>query len=734
MTHDEFEFMEEPVAHHSDVDKADVWTILSVEDNPAYQQSLNFALSDLRYRGKKLQVLNANSRTSAATMISQHPEICIILLDVVMEEDDSGLRLVNTIREVLGNKMVRIVLLTGQPGMAPRQNIMEDYDIDDYWVKSKLNKENLQTIVYSNIRTWLHLRMLDEAQRGLQLIIEASQQLDQCRELPVFSDHVLATLGGLIGAAEGGIICARQSEQDEYTTGKILAASGKFSKLKKQQLDAIEPELHAQFEQLWQAKQHIFEDNRSLLYFPSTEFTGEAYLCMVCSEKPLTDQQIYMLQIFSENVQSNFKNIALFNRLSELAYMDPLLGVFNRNRLQRELNVLSSRHWYASELIVCSLEDFPSLYLTFGRDFINRCVSAVYTMLSDNLPGLMISARIGQDRLALLTNNTISIELPEQLSFQAVPVDGIDHRLPLRFGVVRLSSVSINNGEAAIHAAEHALELARKLNQTTYYFDSEVEQHAAQRVTQLTKLRQAIANRDFHIALQPKIEFATNKLAGFEALARWTDSEGKMNPPDQFIGLAEQAGIIELLDIQIVELAFAAIIRLQQEGINVPVAINVSIRDLASKHYVEQLKQFPQKFDVSPTFIELEITETEAMKHYDQFIKVLSELKNLGYRVAIDDFGTGYSSLAHITELPAEVLKIDGSFVRNIGKTNSANHVIEMIMRLGNRFNFEVVAEGVETEEQKQLLREMGCHIGQGYLFARPMPLDDVIKWSKTNT
>jgi EAL domain-containing protein (putative c-di-GMP-specific phosphodiesterase class I) len=170
---------------------------------------------------------------------------------------------------------------------------------------------------------------------------------------------------------------------------------------------------------------------------------------------------------------------------------------------------------------------------------------------------------------------------------------------------------------------------------------------------------------------------------------------------------------------------------LNKADINVTIAINVSVQDLENKKYLASLLQQFEATGISKHQIELEITESKAMLQYQALHKLLSELIDEGFSIAIDDFGTGYSSLSHITELPAQTLKIDRSFVSNLVESQKARHIVVMILRLSKRFGFKVVAEGIETDAQRLMLIKYGCHIGQGYLFAKPMALEDAIAWVK---
>ena len=225
-----FTFSPEPEPDDSNTQSGE-WLVLSVEDDLGYQQSLKLGLSGLKVRGKPLKFLTANSAAQASTILAETDDIAVILLDVVMEQDNAGLFLVNTIRTVLGNSRVRIILLTGQPGMAPRQDTFKEYDIDEYWNKVELTEEKLRGIVSSNIKTWSNLNELYVAKRGLQMIVDASRALTSKQDVGEFTYTVLNEVSRVIGIPEtGGVVCAYRPTMASMEQCEVVASSGDFSR------------------------------------------------------------------------------------------------------------------------------------------------------------------------------------------------------------------------------------------------------------------------------------------------------------------------------------------------------------------------------------------------------------------------------------------------------------------------------------------------------------------------
>lgn len=710
------------------------WKVLSVEDDAGYQLALQFAIRSLQVQGRSIQLLTTQSARDAATVIAENPDISLILLDVVMENDDAGLRLIGTIREVLGNATVRIILLTGQPGLAPREGVMKRYDIDDYWCKSELTDEHLATIITSNLRTWEHINQLKRARQGLQMVIDASQTISSKRDFSSFVHSVLEEIGRIIGVDEGGIICTPRSPDTPINDAIIIAASGSFRALTGQPVSAIEPaELLDTFQQVAYKRQHLFLDGYSLFYFSSSDIDKREYLTLVKVQRPLAPAEINLLQVFSEHVSSAFANVALYNRLTELAYSDPLLGIHNRNWLLRELDNLTTHDRQSTRLAVLDIDDFTAIGITFGETFCNQLIIRLHEQLRAALTENTLIARIDRDALAILVGDDKPLDnlFFEHFLNQPLQIADGEHSISATVAVVDLQSLADLQAEQILRLAESMIETARHKKQHYTFYDTRLEHEIANRYSLLSELRSAVTQKKLYVELQPKVRLADGKLVGFEALARWQKASGQMIPPSQFIPLAETSGLIVKLDQLILQQTCQAIHTLQAAGINVPVAFNVSSFELLRPDYFSTLLHLIREADIEPHQLELEITETQAMREYTSISPYLRKLVELGMEVSIDDFGTGYSSLAHLTDLPASSLKIDRSFVSRLEPSASDEHVVEMILRLGTLFNFKIVAEGIETEFQRTKLLAMGCEIGQGYLFSPPMPLAAALRWSQ---
>lgn len=239
------------------------------------------------------------------------------------------------------------------------------------------------------------------------------------------------------------------------------------------------------------------------------------------------------------------------------------------------------------------------------------------------------------------------------------------------------------------------------------------------------ELHKAAANEEFALYYQPKVEVATGEVIGVEALIRWNHAERGVIPPDHFIPLAEVTGLVVPIGEWVLRAACRQAKLWHDMGVQpLAVSVNISARQLSGDHLIQTITSILEETGLPASSLELEITEGSLIWDKDLAVRTLSILKHLGIRISIDDFGTGYSSLGQLRQLPIHTIKIDKSFVRSIDKDGVNASIVEAIIRLSKSMHLEILAEGVETEEELQMLEKIGCDQVQGYLFSKPLPAD----------
>ncbi|WP_105181498.1 EAL domain-containing protein [Pseudoalteromonas sp. T1lg21] len=713
------------------------WKILTVEDDLNYQQALLNGLNAIPLgNNEALELLTANSVSEASSVLSRHKDIAIVFLDVVMEEDDSGLRLVNTIRHVLGNNDIRIVLLTGQPSFAPEPQVMESLDIDEYWNKSDLTVDKLKSIVSSHLRTYQYISQISNAKQGLQLVLDAARSINSKHDIRAFSQAVLDEISKILRLSQGGGVLCVGDGSDLNKQPKVITSNGCFRGLdgKELTLDLLSDEAQQCYTQARITQEHAFSEHYSVFYFDTCEVDIHHYITIVKSDVPIDEHNVFLLKVFSENVSTGFSNIALMNRLTELAYTDVTLNIPNRNWLQREIDNMNKYEQAETQLVVFEILQFDEKSFRFGHDFCKKThLKMRENILQKLAPYHPRIALFKSDSLGVLVSSHAFEDesMVDSLKRQSFEIDGVKQFLDVRILVMQLIAFVDHNAEQIFNLAESTLNDESTQRAQLLYYTLENTKAITRRYELMQELRTAIRNKELQVALQPKVNLITNEVIGFEALARWQRNDGSFVSPDEFIDLAETAGLISELDKLIFDKIMQSIQQFADQGFSLPIAFNASTFDLLSEDYFVEIAARIEEYGISPSLLELEVTETQAIFNYEKINACLCRFAGLGIKISIDDFGTGYSSLAHVSEIPAQNIKIDRCFVSNIQDSRSNQHIIEMIMLLAEKFGFEVTAEGIETEAEYAWLVEAGCSVGQGYYYAKPMFYDDALQWLK---
>ncbi|MDG6100093.1 EAL domain-containing protein [Alteromonas sp. ZYF713] len=723
------------------------WIVLSVEDNQPYQDVLESALQEVSYAGRKIELLRASSAASAATILSKRQDISLILLDIVMETDDAGFYLIDTIRNVIGDELVRIVVLTGQPGVKPHNKAINEYNISEYWNKTDLSSDKLKSVVVSNLRTWQISQELKIARRGLQMIVDASRSLTARQDTAEFAHTVLEEIARVINVPNtGGIVCIVKTGIESLQFAPIVAATSHFRELIEARLEDIfgiydndrKQRIEKAIFEAWQTQQHIFENDFTLLFFDTSEHDSKQYLMLVDSPHALDSNHLNLLQVFAENINSGFVNQALMNKLSQLAYLDTPTGIHNFNWLARELKQQSAYHLNNSSLVLFRLLNYDTAEMMAGHDYATKMFKAFCDFIKEQLAQHYLLAVWDRETVALVftLDNKPSEEKLKAIRNTTMEMDELDIQLQFQVGTMDFKDTQSLNLAEVLVLANTALGKARSSGVAIYHFDYALIQRLANRMRILTALKQALTTREaFYLALQPKVNLATGKAVGFEALLRWRLEDNTLCPPSEFIPIAEASGLSLEISEMVLAKTIEVIQRLQAEGYSLPVSFNLANSDVVSPIIFNEINRCIDEHEIDASLLDIEVTETQATEDYTVINPLLRSFINKGVGVSIDDFGTGYSSLSQLADLAATTIKLDQKFVNDLTAENrdKALHIVQMIARLAERFAFKLVAEGVETEEQRQLLMDNGYQHAQGYYFAKPMPVDELLSWLGEN-
>ncbi len=430
----------------------------------------------------------------------------------------------------------------------------------------------------------------------------------------------------------------------------------------------------------------------------------------------------------------------LERELSHRAFHDSLTGLANRVLFQDRVNqafLRGVRGGVAAGVLLIDLDDFKVVNDTMGHGIGDELLVAVSLRLSTIARASDTAARLGGDEFAVLIENSLGPADVE--AFANHVIKAFTEPFRLSTGPV---NVSVSVGIATTEDSEDAAELLAHADLAMYAakgagkrqwrrFHPVLQAGMVERHELQESLDAAVAATAFTVLYQPIVEIASGGLVGFEALLRWPHSSRGMVPPEQFIGLAEESGQIVPLGAWVLGHAAEEAARWQRTapdngtGLPVPtplyVSVNVSARQFRDPGFVDVVRHTLDSYALDPGSLVLELTESVLMRRDDRIRADMLTLSELGIRLAIDDFGTGYSSLSYLREFPITILKIDKSFIDGLGKSSQQYALVEGITRIAETLGVRVIAEGIESTQQRDLLAMMGCPLGQGYLFSRPV-------------
>jgi diguanylate cyclase (GGDEF)-like protein len=441
-------------------------------------------------------------------------------------------------------------------------------------------------------------------------------------------------------------------------------------------------------------------------------------------------------QAILEMAQDVTERVRLVNQLELSALYDPLTGLANRSLLLDRADRLGAqfeRTGIPVTVMSLNLDNFQLINDAYGHDVGDGLLRAVGERLVDGLRNVDTVARIGGDEFVILAAPSAPAAGPEVLAKRLLdlvrgePFHINDYELSLTASV-GVASGAGQDGQQLVRNADVALWAAKGEGRNQFVvFAPEMQSAVHDRVELAMDLREAIRDHQFESFYQPVVRLRDLKIIGVEALVRWRHPRLGLIAPARFIRAAEEIGMIGEIGEAVLQQACAQGVHWNTNGGDeLSVAINVSVFQLQADGFADKVADAVEQSGFRAENLILEVTESSLMNDPETMGRRLRALSHLGVRLAIDDFGTGYSSLSYLTKYPFDILKIDQSFIASVGSSPESVTMLRTILQLGRYLNLEVVAEGVEEEEQCDLLRRMHCPQAQGYLFSRPMSAHDM--------
>mgnify|MGYP000751153248 CR=1 FL=1 len=729
-SHDDFLFIDD-----SDEDEIlasdgnETWQVLIVDDDPEIHSVTQLALSDLVVLGRRLEYLHAYSGKDACQLIKEHSDIVLVLLDVVMETDDAGLNVVKYIREELQRKDIRIVLRTGQPGYAPEESVIKEYDINDYKTKTELTRRKLVTTVFAAIRSFQQIATVNENRQGLEKIVSGSTELSSQHSLSTFSQGVLSQLQTLISDDISAVFCARGQgiiDNIDDLSFYVLAQTGYDDNLINQKLDKLQSEVVSkQVKACFLQQKHHYQEDSLNLYVAKGDHRAVIHVSL---STPMTETQTQLLNVFLTGVAVGYENVHLFQKLTNAAYKDWLTNLPNRLEFVRLLDDFAQNTATNNVAALIDINHFSDINDALGQDIGNKLLTAVGQRLQSINRDCQF-ARVGADVFGII--GSAEHVTPENLMaiFHQPFIAGEQH-LPINacFGLCTKEHAQ-SSGVQVLNQINIALNIAKKNRLEHFaYYHSDIEDQMQWRLNMISQLRSDFSNDCLELWYQPQLSLATGKVIGAEALLRWRTADGQFVSPAVFIPLAEYSGLIIEIGDWVIKQACLQLQSLEKSYADISISVNVSIPQFRQDNFVENIINTITEHKINPSKLELEITENILMDEPQIIIDALTRLKSQGISIALDDFGTGFSSLSYLQKLPLDRLKVDRAFVTDIEKEGQSV-IAETIISLGKKMQLKVIAEGIEELGQQERLIELGCDEVQGFYYAKPMPAEDFIEF-----
>lgn len=443
----------------------------------------------------------------------------------------------------------------------------------------------------------------------------------------------------------------------------------------------------------------------------------------------------YLFHKMMEEIEAREK-ILLFQSRN-----DPVTNLPNRISFFEHLTkkLQDSESLAPMAIVTIVVDRFPQINHALGHRIGDRLLHHVAQRLIETLNNAQVLARLSSNVfIALLPNITpnnflteaerilalfespfsvftVAIDLDVLLGFSFFPNDGIE------------ADTLVQKADVALYGARFS-----PLRYSVY--SSEKDPHHFNKISLMSELREGLTQDEFEVYYQPKVNLDSGNIVQVEALVRWKHPIRGFMTPDQFIPMAEETGNIKKLTFWLIEKSIAQCSLWHKEGVTLDVAINLSVKDLLNEKLPNYINDLLKKYTVDPSWITFEITESAFMNDPENAMIAVKKIKELNVHFSLDDFGTGFSSLKYLKQLPIDELKIDKLFIEEITQSARVAQIVRSTIGLGHSINVKIVAEGLCKKEAYDMLKGFGCDLGQGYLFSKPLPLQELHEWLNTSS
>lgn len=427
-------------------------------------------------------------------------------------------------------------------------------------------------------------------------------------------------------------------------------------------------------------------------------------------------------------------------RIRYLSTYDSLTNLPKRHVFENTLRGIVNNKESCNQKIAVLMVDldwFKNINDTYGLNVGNKLLSTVGSRIKNIIKDSNFSAYLGEDHFAVLFANVLDMNditiIANKISSsikKTVIIDNNEINITCSIGISIFPDETENIEDLILHAEKATAEAKRQNRDCIQFYTQELNNKLSRRFRIENDLKTCIRKNELFLVYQPQIDLSTNKMVGVEALLRWRHPTLGLIPPNEFIQIAETTGIILPIGEWVFRTACEQAKQWKDKGIlSFKVAVNFSYIQLKQENICETIKNIIEETGIGSDTIEIELTESTMMQDIDKSIDVFNQLKHIGIKISIDDFGTGYSSLSYLRKIPINKLKIDRSFIMDLGNDFESSVITKTIIDMAKNLRFRVIAEGAETKEHIEYLKENGCHEVQGYYFSKPLLPEDLEKF-----
>ncbi|PHQ72350.1 MAG: hypothetical protein COB93_00460 [Sneathiella sp.] len=693
-------------------------------------------LDAFMYGDQPVQFLLAEDSEEVTTLLREHEDIAVLMLDVSGKKNECGLQLLRHVRQDLGNRNIRVILVGAYSGYQQDWNVLRQYDVSDYRDISELTVPQLFTSLTIALQAYERLCTDENNKRALQTILDVTKELYGVRSVEEFCLTILTQLQVIHAPTEHCFFCIPDDKSGELV---LSAGMGKYEGLRKQKVEtAVNADMHARILEITDARVNRYEEALSILSIVRDGTLKGAVILETTPAFTLLEKR--QIELICANITLGLENADMFEEIKRLAFHDSLTGLNNRAKFRNDVQSYLEGQEKGTFVVVQFVLDYlPELNIALGHESVDELLQFVSEQLSVLFPDAISLARTSGDGFGLC------IPYGEIRDLRQIPRTihslfersqeesaNLPHVIP-RIGLA-IYPEDAGNAAALWRNTNIALATIRGKGSTYFrFYNKEIANDINARVEMNNALRQGIGREDLTLNYQPQIDLETGNVVGVEALVRWQRDGGHFVAPDEFIPIAETSGLIApISEWVLMEACQKRREWLDQGATDFKVAINLSLSMFQNDDFAELMRHTLRKTACPPELVELEITESVIMEDPDQALRNFLELGEMGISFSIDDFGTGYSSLSYLRRLPVSVLKIDKAFVSGMMINADDAAITRTVIELGRNLGLTVLAEGVETKEQVAFLRAAKCHQAQGYIFSRPVQAHAVMSLLET--